>query len=1358
MAKSFAELFLEAQRGGPSVLDRASTRYENNRGILERLGSVPRAGMGLLARVAAPLDYLGGIARAGIFSVANEGLGGVFKPAGIDINMSGDTSDDYSILSNMKRAILQNPFDPKQPIAGFGEVPGLQWQDDDRFITKALKGTAAFGLDVASDPLTYLTLGVGPLAKKAALKVVGTKTAAEATEILGREIAEKGSREAAEKILEDSPRIVNAALTQFTDDALSQSQKVSKYLSTLGADDLAREAGEELGARATAVLRGPGRGALRTYLYSVGKETGVDDFKRLFDKFADDGLDDIVGGFRITTPTGKTIKRLTPGGVSPIEPIRAQLGAKFGATTAGQALTLGADRALTQGAKKAAAVLAKEAVGSEAFQTVLRKAAGHESQRIALQAGRAAGRQGAVAISREAQELVANHQASIARLEAEVPGRGQLLQDLTSKYHQQFELAPSQRAFDEDGVLRIAVPDDEKAIHELAVATAQKMIDSDVGTYIANKQKFGGAFSEAGVRQGPARVMTKEAREFSKQIDTQTPGTRSTGKFKASENYFLIDPETGLRRRMTIDEANEAVRQNLLKRGFAEEDLPKKWFETDATTVYLASMDKIARRIEKVSPIQALQKKGLLVSLDSIGGIDPKVVDERAAKTIRDLADQIDQALKAGNRTEADEILGDANELQGLVDEAWTMAGAAQNEAFANVMEQIVKLKGAEARRLESALGATAPETKAVRAAYTRMRNELAKTDAQFAENLRGMSRLGTLEGADGELIRIQDEFMNLFAQRELADALTNAIRVYPEMGPVMKQFEAVLAGWRRAFTIGRGPAFVLRNLGTWWNNVVAGATRADMSDAVRYMMLREAAIKEYKQLLPTIDIRQLNTTKVASMRGVDEALIDEAVVGESLLDELLRKQMKDQTLGGVDMYKAHLMMERQGIFGSSLTDTAIGRDDQGIPKDISARTIVGRGRSSVFSQTRKGEVIPLKELRKQGLTLREIAGSGDRRIAARTLDSAVNNPLVYGNAWLSEQSEVWLRSTSFATGLRRYGGDEIGGELAGILTKATQFDYRDMSEMEKRYIRQIAPFYIWTKNNVPFQLRALLASPGKVNMVLRGNETVKDLLGSDDEQLNEYLPGWLTEQLGFASSLKSGDNNMALGLNLPLADLNRMIVVPDSLPTSPGALKESIQAVLGGTRDDAVGSLNPFAKALMETITGTNTFTQTPFTDTAAGPLFSRIPGATWIDPETGRREGSGYAQSQMKNLLPFFGQAERLLPGSLGAEGVENERLVGNWLSQATAGLPISINATLTESQLAGELRGRNKELEARIKREARKLGVTTEELRKAYDDETNFSRLFKTGAGSDTSFARAFLQVSKRRNTTVAAALAP
>lgn len=1340
MAKSFADAYLDAIGGGSgsSALDRAITRNQNNQGLLGRLGAIPRAGLGILAQVVSPFDYLGGISRSIIMGAANEGLIG--KPSAIDINRDGDPSNDYSFATNLRRAVLKNPFDPNQRVAGFGEVPGfLKWDDDDNFATKAAKSVGAFTADVASDPLTYLTGGIGPLAKKAGLKAVGSLTAKEASGLFAKEIAEGAGREAAESVLKQSQRVADRALQEIGDETLTQSQRVSKYVAKLSADDLAREAGEEIGFQATAVFRGPGRKSLKQWFESKADETGIDGFRGLYSK----QIDDVRGGFRITSPTGKTWVRLTPGGVSPIEPLRS----KLGVSNLGQKLTLGADRALQQGAKQSAAQLAKEAVGTEAFQRVLRKAATQEATITTARVAKAATRQATTKISLQAQELVSNFQSKVKELDDLNPGDGELLRQKTSKYMQEFDLPDAQRSFDDTGLLG-----DATDLDNLALDYARRMIESDTGTYVAYKSKLGSAFSDVGVRQGPGRFMTKEAQDFNKKIKASTVSRKSTGKFKASENYWLVDPDTGIRRRMTLDEANEAVRQDLLRRGFSEEQIPKQWFETDAPTVYLASMDKIARRVERVSPVKALQDKGLLITAGSVGGIDPKIVDERATAEIRRLADEIDKALLAGNRGEADELLADANELQAMVDDAWTQSGAAQNEAFGEVLRQLANLKGAEARRVAQRIGAQSPQAKAVRAAYTRLKKELDETDEEFASMLFDKTRLGTVEDASGNLVQIQDEFMNLFAEKELAVALTNYLRVNSEMGPLAKQLEAQLSAWRRAATIGRGPAFVLRNLGTWWNTVVAGGSFKDFADGIKYMKAREAAISKYKKALPSATPEQL--------------------AGDtSLLDSLMKKEMEGKTLGGMDMFAAHQAMEKQGIFGSSLTDTAIGRDADLRPEEITARGIIGRGRSSVFSRTRKGEVQEIRPERwLQRGSLGELVSNarslepGQLRPIARTVDAAVNNPYIYGVSFLSEQSEVWLRASSFATGVRRYGSDELGGELAGLLTKATQFDYRDMSEFERRYLRQIAPFYIWTKNNVPFQLRALLGSPGKVNMVLRGQQQAENLLGSDDETLNTYTPGWIREQLGFASRFAPGEGNLALSLNLPLTDVNRYVVLPDlsNLPDSPGeipgALVESAGAIIGGTRDDAVGSLNPFAKALMESITGTSTFTQAPFTDQASGPLFSYIPGATWIDPETGQRVGSGFAQTQLKNLIPFLGQAERLLPGQVGREGVENDRLLGNYLSQITSFSPLAVSATLTEKQLTGEASARNRALEDVIKREARKLGITTTELRDLYDQEVNFAKLYNTKASDSTSFARAYLKAQKNRNRALAAALAP
>jgi hypothetical protein len=315
---------------------------------------------------------------------------------------------------------------------------------------------------------------------------------------------------------------------------------------------------------------------------------------------------------------------------------------------------------------------------------------------------------------------------------------------------------------------------------------------------------------------------------------------------------------------------------------------------------------------------------------------------------------------------------------------------------------------------------------------------------------------------------------------------------------------------------------------------------------------------------------------------------------------------------------------------------------------------------------------------------------------------------------------------------MRQYGTDATGSEMAGMLVKASQFDYTDLSPAEQRVMKLISPFFVWTKNNVPYQFRNLFANPGKVNAILDLQQNVERYFGDEDDTMDKYLPDWLSEQMGFASQFGSGENKLALSMNLPLTDLNRVFQIP---VTETGNLavgnpldtaRTAVGAAFGGLEEQSLTSLNPFLKAPIESVTGVNLFTGAKFTDQAAGPAFraatqvpiiGRLLPDTYVDPESGEVRASSYAINQFRNLLPQLGQLDRLLP--FGQQGSAAERLQGNWISQGLSFLPVTVSATLTESQYAGELRTRNLKLEQQIRDYERANGLMPGSVRDQYNE---------------------------------------
>lgn len=473
------------------------------------------------------------------------------------------------------------------------------------------------------------------------------------------------------------------------------------------------------------------------------------------------------------------------------------------------------------------------------------------------------------------------------------------------------------------------------------------------------------------------------------------------------------------------------------------------------------------------------------------------------------------------------------------------------------------------------------------------------------------------------------------------------------------------MALWRTFATVGRGPAFV-------WRNITGGVANAwyldvgvrDFNTGVKYVKGVERAVRDTQKALK------------AGEYG------EESVV--NLFDNNLRKHLGDE------MYQHHLEMEKRGIFGGAL-GTIISDNKSAITPD----TALGRARDPLASTLQLDQLSPLNQK------------------VIRGADVMMNIAPVRAIGTMQGAAEMWLRSSTYFAGLRKYGTGDSGHGLAALGVKATQFDYTDLSDFERNVMRNVLPFYQWTRNNIPLQLRAVLNQPGKVNMMLRANETAQSMFGRNDG-LDEYLPEWIRDQNGWLSQMGAPTSPMAWGMNLPINDLNRFLPSPDTISNPV----DFVSNVVGAGESNTLSSLNPVAKSVMEILTGTSTFTGQKYGDQEASGLFAALPFMdSYRDPETGKTMASGQTMAQMRNLVPGLGSLERYLP--VGQTESGKQRLAFNIGQQlGGAALPVGPIAVVTPTQLTGETDRRNKALEAQIKRAAGNAGLDPQFLRDATD----------------------------------------
>jgi len=110
---------------------------------------------------------------------------------------------------------------------------------------------------------------------------------------------------------------------------------------------------------------------------------------------------------------------------------------------------------------------------------------------------------------------------------------------------------------------------------------------------------------------------------------------------------------------------------------------------------------------------------------------------------------------------------------------------------------------------------------------------------------------------------------------------------------------------------------------------------------------------------------------------------------------------------------------------------------------------------------------------------------------------------------------------------------------------KRAQFDYSEATSFERQYMKRLWPFYLWTRNNLPYQFQKLIDAPGG-----RTAQTLRAYQYATGES-REYTPGWLRERMAIPVDQQGADVTYLMGLGLPIEDLNKLRFAPGELGLS---------------------------------------------------------------------------------------------------------------------------------------------------------------------------------------------------------------
>ena len=112
--------------------------------------------------------------------------------------------------------------------------------------------------------------------------------------------------------------------------------------------------------------------------------------------------------------------------------------------------------------------------------------------------------------------------------------------------------------------------------------------------------------------------------------------------------------------------------------------------------------------------------------------------------------------------------------------------------------------------------------------------------------------------------------------------------------------------------------------------------------------------------------------------------------------------------------------------------------------------------------------------------------------------------------------------------------------EAAAEMPRMWHFDYRMLTDIEKKYFRNILPFYAWQRFAAPRVTMALLETPGRMSQIPKVKDAVEGLYPDfQDEDVPDYWDEVVAWQLPYMN--KDQDQPIAGQLDIPITELNKL-------------------------------------------------------------------------------------------------------------------------------------------------------------------------------------------------------------------------
>ncbi len=163
---------------------------------------------------------------------------------------------------------------------------------------------------------------------------------------------------------------------------------------------------------------------------------------------------------------------------------------------------------------------------------------------------------------------------------------------------------------------------------------------------------------------------------------------------------------------------------------------------------------------------------------------------------------------------------------------------------------------------------------------------------------------------------------------------------------------------------------------------------------------------------------------------------------------------------------------------------------------------------------------------------------------AAKTLELLQRNGFQKVSYWarhplalsrqVGESTDTVGRFANFIHNLDRNGLDF---EDAASHVRKVLFDYGELTELERKTLKKIFPFYTWTRKVIPAMAERLVSTPG----LFTGYQHLRENLIRYHEIDERNTPQWLRDNMALPVGVDAEGNIRYLTVNLPLSELNRV-------------------------------------------------------------------------------------------------------------------------------------------------------------------------------------------------------------------------